>query len=107
MTSCNGKWPTKLTCKWTRDVGHSGRSVVTMNVKPIRVATAVALGSAAFALAAAPSVGAAPSPLPRVCVVAGEAVACPSPAPIVVSNFPGAVHLYPYGYLPAPIAGQR
>jgi hypothetical protein len=78
-----------------------------MNIKPIRLVTAVALGAAAIAVLAAPSAGAAPSPLPRVCVVAGEAVACPSPAPIGVSNFPGAVRLYPYGYLPAPIAGQR
>ena len=54
------------------------------------------------ALAAAPSAGAASSPLPPVCVVAGEAVACPSPGPTAIANFPGAVHLYPYGHLIAP-----
>jgi hypothetical protein len=73
-----------------------------MDIKPIRIVAAVAMGMAAIGLAAAPSAGAASRPLPTVCVVAGEAFACPSPAPSSVAKSPGAVHLYPYGYLIAP-----
>ena len=85
-----------------------------MDIKPIRVTTAVTLGATAIALAVAvapqamaPQAMAAPSPLPAICIVAGQAVPCPRSAPPAISTFPGAVHPYPYGYLPAPIASHR
>ena len=80
-----------------------------MDIKPIRATTAVTLGAAAIALAVAmaPQAMAAPSPLPAICIVAGQAVPCPRSAPPAISTFPGAVHPYPYGYLPAPIARHR
>ena len=76
-----------------------------MSITQIRIATAAALGAATIALVAAPMAAAAPGPLPKICVVAGETVACP--APTEVSNFPGAVRLYPYGALPVPMIGHR
>jgi hypothetical protein len=78
-----------------------------MDIRSIRIATAAASAAAAIAFGAAPAAQAAPSPLPKVCVMAGEVVVCPSPAPPALGDFPEAVRLYPYGYPPVPVIGHR
>jgi hypothetical protein len=77
-----------------------------MNINSIRFATVVMVGTAAIALAAAPTAASAPGLLPTICVVAGEAIACPSSTHPENNNFPGAVRPYPHGYLPVLIVGQ-
>jgi hypothetical protein len=78
-----------------------------MDINSIRIAAVAASVAATVALGVAPAAQAAPSPLPKVCVVAGEAVACPSPAPPAIGDFPEAVRPYPYGYPAVPVIGHR
>lgn len=78
-----------------------------MSLSSIRFTTVVTVGTAAIALAVAPTAASAPGLLPTICVVADETVACPSSAHPENKNSPGAVRPYPHGYPPVLIVGQR